>query len=448
MANWRDDYKKKLGTFADAVKCIKSGDHVVSSVAVAMPSAEMYHAVLDRADKGEIENVRFYDGIRMKPSKFLDPNVMKNYWGKVNYCNSYGVPAAMKAMYRANMDDFWPGGSTDWALKVSDIVDVMMIMVTPPNDRGFCNFGLVNFITGDVIRWGREKGNLRTLIAEINDQMPVVYGDNWIHVSEFDYIVEKSSPIPEMGRPASTDIERTIGNYVQELIPDGANIQMGWGGISEAVIAGLDNKHDLGVISEMFPAGLNKLVENGIVTNKHKPYFTGKSIAAICVADPPMYEFLRENPLAECHPSSVTNDIAFLSKHPNLICVNGALAVDLQGQISAEGAGHMMISGVGGQLEFMQGARYSKGGKGVNVIASTRVTPEGKTVSAIVPAFEPGTPVSVPRTYSDYVVTEYGIAQLKYKTRIERAKALIAIAHPDFRAQLTKDLENMYYPKL
>jgi 4-hydroxybutyrate CoA-transferase len=221
---------------------------------------------------------------------------------------------------------------------------------------------------------------------------------------------------------------------------------MGIGGIPEAVVAGLEGKHDLGVLTEMFPIGLPELIKKGIVTNDRKPFHRGVTVATFCMGDQGLYDYVNENPACEFYPASYTNNPAFIAQHPNMVAINMALMVDFSGQIASEGLGHRMISGTGGQLDFMIGSYYSKGGKGITLVSSSRKMKDGTLVSSIVPELPPGTPVTVPRTLADYVVTEYGIAHLKYKSRRERAEALINIAHPDLRGELRDSLKKNFYP--
>lgn len=450
MSKMKDEYKRKLVSTEEAAKLIRSGDHICYGVCISAPSVEFFNALYKRAENGELEGVELHSGIETRAFPFISPETNKKFWGKINYCCGYGVAAAMKNNYESRAADFWPCCSPDYAMKQSATSDVFMCQVTPPDERGYMNFGLVNFFNLDVIRWGKESGRLREVIVEVNDQMPFCYGDNSIHISEVDHVMERSMPIVESTRVTHvSEIEQAIGNFTTELIPDRANFQMGWGGVSETVVANLQHSklRDLGVVSEMFPAGLKELTENGIVTNKYKPYFKGKSVAAICLADKPMYDFVANNPGVEVHPASVTNSIPLLMKHDNLIAINGALSVDLTGQIASEGYGHTMVSGSGGQLEFVLAARYSKGGKAINVLRSTRKLPDGTIASNIVAGHDPGTPITVSRNYADYIVTEYGVAFLRYKTRIQRAKALIEIAHPDFRDELKFALDRELMPR-
>lgn len=318
-------------------------------------------------------------------------------------------------------------------------------MVGPPNEKGFLNLGLTNFYTMEAVRLGKKLGKLRVAIAEVNDQMPVIFGNNWMHISEFDFFVENSTKIPAVGRAAPGEKEKIIGEHVLELINDGDTLQMGVGAIPEAVIAGLEGKHDLGVHTEMFPIGLPQLVEKGIVTNDRKPLHPGVTIATFCIGDEGMYHYVHQNPTCRFYPAAYTNSPVLIAQHPNVVAMNMGLMVDLSGQIASEGLGHRMISGSGGQLDFMIGAYHSKGGRGITLIYSARQLKDGRLVSSIVPEMPIGTPITVPRTYAHYVVTEYGVADLRYKSRRQRAEALINIAHPDLRGELRDSVKKNFY---
>lgn len=440
---WREEYKRKTVSLQEAAGTIKSGDFVATALGVAACSTDFYHAILDRAP--ELENVLFCDTVQVRPTKMYDPNFMKELDGAINYTPAFGM-ITIRRIHNAKMGDFYPAQTSDAGDKLRARANVYIAMVTPPNNKGFVNLGLTNFYTQTTIRDGKANGVLRTVIAEVNDQMPVVFGDNWMHISEFDYFVENSTPIPAPPRGEPSEAEKAIGSYVLELISDRDTIQMGLGGISQTVVSGLEGKHDLGVMSEMIPIGLNELVEKGIVTNKYKPFHTGVSTATFCVGDKNLYDYATENPACEMFPSNYTNDPSFIARHPNLIAINSVLMVDFSGQIVSEGIGHTQVSGPGGQLDFMLGAYWSRGGKGVSLLRAARALKDGSLSSAIVPGLEPGSPVTVPRTYADYVISEYGIAHLKYKTRRERALELISIAHPDLRAELKASLKKAFYP--
>ena len=341
--------------------------------------------------------------------------------------------------------DFYPEQSHDLGDRYAKWSDVYTCMVTPPNASGYVNLGLTNFYSMQAIREGRASGKLRVAIGEVNQNMPIIFGNNWLHVSEFDCFVENSTKIPALNRATPGEREKTLGRYALELINDGDTIQMGIGGIPEAVVAGLEGKRDLGVHTEMFPIGLPQLIEKGIVTNDKKPFHRGVTTATFCIGDQGMYDYVNENPTCEFHPCSYTNNPAFVAQHPSVVAINMGLLIDLSGQICSEGIGHRMVSGTGGQLDFQIGAYHSKGGRAITLMSSSRTSKDGQLISSIVPELPLGSPVTVPRHYADYVVTEYGIAHLRYKSRRQRAEALINIAHPDLREDLRASMRKNFF---
>lgn len=441
---YKKEYQGKLISVQEAAQKIESGDVVATGLAVGSCSADMYHAILDRHD--ELENVKIFDTIQVRPCKLYDPDYMRNLDGQINYMPGFAI-ATPRKMGNAKLADFYPVQTSDLHDKVAAKTSVFIAMVTPPNKQGYLNLGLTNFYTMETIRQGKETGKLRLVMAEVNDQMPILLGDNWMHISEFDYFIENSTPIPTFGRGEPTTRDKAIAQYVLELIDDGDTIQMGIGGIPEAVVAGLTGKRDLGVLTEMFPIGLPDLVEKGIVTNARKPFHKGVTVATFCMGDQGMYDYSQENPACELYPASYTNNPGFIAQHPNMVALNMALMVDFSGQIASEGLKHTQISGSGGQLDFAIGSFWSKGGKGITLLGAARKMPDGSLSSAVVPELPPGTPVTVPRTYANYVVTEYGIASLRYKTRRERAQELISVAHPDLRGDLRASLKRNFYPQ-
>jgi 4-hydroxybutyrate CoA-transferase len=265
-------------------------------------------------------------------------------------------------------------------------------------------------------------------------------------MDKIDYFVEHSSPLPIFSRGQASEIEQKIGDYVLELVEDGSCVQMGIGGITEAVVARLDCKKELGINSEMFPMGLEDLIAKGIVTNSHKIDHKGESTATFGMGNKEIYDVMTENPAVTLYPTKYLNHPLTNAKNPKVAAINMAIFVDLTGQIASEGIGHRQVSGAGGQLDFAIGAYWSKGGKGMTLITSARSLGNGEMASSIVPELPPGTPVTVPRAYADYVITEYGAAHIRGLSRRERAEALINIAHPDFRADLRKAAQSAFYP--
>lgn len=440
--NWKEDYKKKLVSFEETAKQIRSGETVGIGLGIGACSPAMFDAILDRWQ--ELKDVTINDSVQVRPSRLYDLDIMLKLDGHINYHPSFGMPLTRKIL-ETRFPDFYVEQSHDLGDRYARWSDVYICMVTPPNEQGWVNLGLTNFYSMEAIRQGRASGKLRVAIGEVNDQMPVIFGNNWLHIDEFDFFVENSTKIPAVGRATPGEREKKVGEYVLELIKDGDTLQMGIGQIPEAVIAGLEGKHDLGIHTELFPVGLPQLVEKGIVTNAMKPFHKGVTTATFCIGDQSMYDYVHENPACEFYPCSYTNSPAFIAQHPNMVAMNMGLIIDLSGQICSEGVGHRMVSGTGGQLDFQIGAFHSKGGKGISLMYSSRQSKEGKFVSSIVPELPLGSPVTVPRHYADYVVTEFGIAHLRYKSRRQRAEALINIAHPDVREELRAALNRNFY---
>ena len=440
--SWQDEYKRKVVSMKEAAKMVQSGDFIGIGLGTGSCTTDMFDAILDRWQ--ELKGVRISDTVAIRPSRLYDINFMHGLDGHINYCPAFGVGVTRKFLETRFPDHLFIQ-SSDSGIRYGIWSDVFICMVTPPNHQGFVNLGLCNFLSMDAIRTGKERKKLRLAIAEVNDQMPVIYGNNWMHISEFDAFVEKSSPPPQFGRATPGEKDKKIGEYVLELINDGDTIQMGIGQIPEAVVAGLDGKKDLGVVTEMFPIGLPELVKKGIVTNALKPIHKGVTVATFCMGNNDMYEYVQENPCCAFYPASYTNSPMIVAQHPNMVAMNMALMVDFSGQIASEGIGHRMVSGVGGQLDFMIGSFFSQGGKGITMLYSSRVMKNGRLISSIIPEMPAGTPISVPRSFAQYVVTEYGIADLKCKSRRERAEALINIAHPDLRGELRDSLKKIFY---
>ena len=442
---WNAEYRDKVVTFEQAARQIRSGDTVATALALGAWSIDMVHAILNRYK--ELENVTLMDGLQLNPDiKLYDRGFLKEAKGRINFCPNFGT-ALIRKLHVETLLDHLSNQSSDAGEKLGRIVDVYVTQVTPPNRQGFVNLGLTNFYSMDTIRIGRSLGKQRLTIGEVNDQQPVIYGNNWMHVSEFDLFVENPKPVMLFGRAKPGDAEKTIAKYVLELINDGDTFQMGFGTIPEAVVSGLDVKNDLGVHTEMFPTDLPRLVRKGVITNRRKPIHTGVTTASFCLGDAEMYEYVRENPNCLFYPGSYTNNPAFIAQHPNMVAINMGLLVDLSGQIVSEGIGHRMISGPGGQLDFQIGAYYSKGGKSITLVKSARTLKDGRRASSILPELPAGSPVTVPRHYVDYVVTEHGIAALRNLTRRQRAEALIAVADPEFRDELRSAAKECFYPR-
>lgn len=440
--NVQEAYKQKLISIEQFAKLIKSGDNIATGLALGGISPSFHEAILARSN--ELENVTWADAVGVRPTRLYDVETMSKLQGKVN-SKAFFVLNPGRKISAAKILDFVPVMGNDCTQTISNYADIFAVMVTPPDEHGYVNLGLSNFYSYDVVMSGRQNGRVKIVVGEVNEQMPVLNGKNYIHISNFDYFVENSSPIPAFARGVPTEVEKTIGQYVLELINDGDTIQMGLGTIPEAVIAGLDSKKDLGVHSEMLPMGLGDLVDRGVITNNKKAIHKGISMATFCMGNQELYDYARDNHAVEIHPVAYVNHPVTIAQNPNMVAINMGLLIDLTGQIVAEGYGHRHISGTGGQLDFAIGSYWSQGGKGITLITSARKLADGSLASSIVPELPPGSPVSVPRHFANYVITEYGIANLRGKSRRERAQALIAIAHPDFREELKKKAQKNFY---
>ena len=308
------------------------------------------------------------------------------------------------------------------------VLDTVFIHVSPPDKHGYCSLGVSVEATLAAIQ------NCSTVIAQVNPQMPRTFGDSIIHISKIDYIVGVDLPIFGHEMSPVSAIENKIGQYVASLIDDRSTLQMGIGAIPNAALANLKNHKDLGLHTEMFSDGVIELIETGVINCKYKGTVKGRALATFLNGSQRLYDFVHDNPFIEMRESSFVNDTAVIRKNPKMVAINSAIEVDMTGQVCADSIGARMYSGVGGQMDFIRGASLSDGGKAI--IALPSVTKKGE--SRIVPYLKQGAGVVTTRSHVQYIVTEYGIADLYGKTLKQRAKALVAIAHPDHREDIAR----------
>jgi 4-hydroxybutyrate CoA-transferase len=306
-------------------------------------------------------------------------------------------------------------------------IDVALIQVSRPDAHGLCSFGVGIDTTLTAAKCAR------FVVAQVNDQMPRTFGDSFVHVDDIDVLVDSSRPLPELKQPAITDTHRAIARNVAGLIEDGSVIQTGIGGIPDAVLAMLTDRKDLGVHSEMISDGVIPLIEAGVITGARKNFKPRKIIVGFLLGTKNIFDYVDDNPIFEFRPTSYVNDPGLIARNDNMVAINSALQVDLTGQVCSDSIGNQFYSGIGGQVDFLRGASRSKGGKPVIAISSTA---KAGTISRIVPTLSTGAGVVTSRGLVRYVVTEFGVAYLHGKTIRERAKALIEIAHPNFREEL------------
>ena len=314
-------------------------------------------------------------------------------------------------------------------------VDVAIVQVSRPNEEGYCSLG----ISCDYTKPATQAA--RVVIAEVNDQMPFIGGDNLIHLSEINHLIEVSVPLTEVKQPPVGETEKVIGGLCASLIQDGATLQLGIGAIPDAVLMNLEDRKDLGIHTEMFTDGVMHLMQKGVINGRAKTLHPGKVVSAFIMGSKELYAFLNNNPDVELYPVSYTNDPFVIGENYRMVSINSCIEIDLLGQVNAEAVGMRHFSGSGGQVDFLRGAKRSK--EGLSIIAMPATAKDG-ALSRIVPLLGTGAPVTTGRNDVDYVVTEYGIAKLRGKTATERALALIEIAAPQFRDELRRAAAERY----
>ncbi|WP_255450934.1 acetyl-CoA hydrolase/transferase family protein [Sporomusa sp. KB1] len=430
--DWKQEYKKKVVTAEEAVKHIKSGDRLVFSHAVA-EATTITDALV--ANKEQYENVEIDHYIPMGKAEYCLPENAKHFRH-----NTFCAGPKTRDAINSSRGDYTPGFfyETPTYFKTTLPVDVAIVQVSRPDKHGYCSYGL----SVDYIKPAAEAAKM--VIVEANDQCPRTFGDCFIHVSEIDYIVETSRPLIELQPTVITDVERAIGENCASLIEDGSTLQLGIGAIPDSVLLFLDRKKDLGLHSEMLSDSVVGLVEKGIITGKKKGLHDGLLVASFAMGTRRLYDFMDDNPLVSLCPITYVNDPRVIAQNNKVVSVNSCIQVDFSGQVVAESVGSKQISGVGGQVDFVRGATMSPGGK--SIIACSSTTNGGK-ISKIVPLLDYGAAVTTSRNDVNYIITEYGIAQLKGKTIKQRARALINIAHPKFRDELIQKFEEIYATK-
>jgi acyl-CoA hydrolase len=315
-------------------------------------------------------------------------------------------------------------------------LDVVLMQLSPPDEYGFMSLGVGVDCTLNAAR------SARHVIAEVNHRMPRVLGDSFLHVSKVEAIVETDRPLLELKPEPFTELQARIGEHVASLIPDGATLQVGIGGIPSAVLACLGDKRDLGIHSEMCSDGVIPLIEAGVINGERKTLHRGKVVVGFVLGTEKLFRFIHENPIFELHPTQYTNDPFVIAQNERMVAINSAIQVDLTGQVCADSIGTQPYSGFGGQLDFIRGAARSKGGKPIIALPSTA---RDGMVSRIAPVLDPGAGVVTTRADVHYVATEFGVAYLHGKTLRQRAEALIAIAHPKFRDELYDFAAKVHY---
>ncbi len=429
--SWREEYRNKCMTASDAMEAVSSGARVWIQSGCGTPSV-LVDALVARAP--EVHDVEIVHMMTLGNADYTKPE----YEGQFRHRGLF-LGANVREAVVAGRADYTPiflSEIEDLFLTGAMPLDVVLMQVSPPDAHGFVSLGTTVDCTLTAVRCAK------TIIAEVNERMPRTHGDTSVHVSSISAIVETSHPLVELCAEPPSELHLRVARNVASLIPDGATLQTGIGGISEAVLNCLGDKRNLGIHTEMCPDGVIDLMESGVINGKCKSLHRGKAVLAFVLGSQRLFDFIHENPSFEFRSISYTNDPFVVAQNDRMVAINSALQVDLTGQVCADSLGTRPYSGFGGQLDFIRGAARSKGG--VPIIALPSTAMHG-AVSRIATVLEPGAGVVTSRADVHYVVTEFGIAYLHGKTLRERAEALIAIADPRFRAELEDFAVHSHY---
>ena len=421
--DWKEKYADKIYTAAQAVAKVESGEKIIFGDWVSEPPA-LVEALVNRAD--ELKGVEIIHGMSPGPNAYVAPE----YQGIFHHTSLFIGPKTRKAYAEKRID--YIGGTTfsrwpDLFAKNPDLnPHWAFIQVSEPDEEGMCSFGNACCFSEPAARTADR------IIAQINPKMPTLGGKK-ISLDKIDYIVPAESGLYTIGRAEIDARPQTIADYVAELVEDGATIQLGIGALPDAIARNLMDKKDLGVHSETLTEAMMELVQAGVINNSKKTLNPGICIGAQAAGSEKFYEFIDHHPLFAVYPVDYVNNPYVVGQNYKQTSINSCMEVDLKGQVNSETVGGRQYSGIGGQLDHVRGAQLSEGGKSILALNSTA---KQDTISKIVPYFAPGNVTTISRYDVHYIVTEYGVADLKYKTERQRALALISIAHPKFRDEL------------
>lgn len=427
---WQEYYQSHTTTAEEAVKAIKSGDRVVLGHACGEPQL-IVDALIARAD--ELEGVEIAHEVPMGKGTYCLPQYEKSFRHNALFSGKPSRQAIREG--RADYTSIFLHELPILFTSGQFPIDVTMVTVSPPDENGRVSLGVSVDYTLQAIKSGK------TVIAEVNPNMPVTGEGSLLPVEDIDYFVPVDIPLISQKPPVIGEVERTIGRNIAELIKDGDCLQLGIGAVPDAILSCLGDKKDLGIHSEMISDGVMNLVKSGVINCSRKKYYPGKIVIAFAMGTSEFYQWMDHNPLIEALPVSITNEPYSICRNDNMVAINSALSVDLLGQVAADTLPGIQFSGVGGQVDFVRGANNSKGGRAIIALPATA---SNGTVSRIVATLAPGQAVTTSRYDVDIVVTEYGVANLKWKTNRERAQALINIAAPEFRDMLRSEYIRIY----
>ncbi len=428
---WIGQYMPKKVSAEEAVGIIQDNQRVFMTGNCAVPN-ELLRALIERVPS--LHGVELVQVLALTGRDYVSPELSEHM-----RVNTLFISDNVRAAVNDGRGDFTPCFLSEIPYLFEQGIiplDVAMVSVSPPDDHGFCSYGVEVGITKTAAE------SAKVVIAEVNPKMPRTLGDSFIHVSKIDYVVEVDYELPQIGMASSDPLSKEIAQHIAGLIPDGACLQTGIGAIPDAVLGFLGNHKDLGVHTELFSDGVIDLFEQGIINCESKTFHPGKIIAGFLLGSQRLYDFVHDNPIVELHPTEYVNDPFNVAKNDKMVAINSAIEVDLTGQVCADSIGTRFYSGVGGQLDFIRGASRSKGGVPIIALPSTA---KGDSISRITPILKSGAGVTTTRNDVHFVVTEYGVADLYGKKIRERVRALIDIAHPNFRDELAQQAEEYYH---
>jgi acetyl-CoA hydrolase len=419
---WEDLYESKKVSGEEALKKVKSGDRVYIHAGCAEPE---YLVMQLTARKNSLENVEIVHLLTVGKADYVSPE-MEGHFRHRSLFTGANVRQAVNEgradqthIFLSEIEDLFTGGQLP--------IDVALIHCSPPDEHGFLSYGVGVEITKSAAE------SAKCVIAQVNPEMPRILGDNFIHLRKITHVVEHSAPILELPQGQPDEISRAIGGHIAGLIEDGSTLQMGIGSIPDGVLFNIGNKSNLGIHTEMFSDGVIDLVEAGVVNNEKKTLHPGKIIASFMLGTRRCFDFADNNPIIELHPSKYVNNPFIIAQNDRMVAINSALSVDLTGQANSDSLGTYFYSGIGGQVDFIRGAAKSKGGKPIIALPATA---KGGSVSRIARTLPEGTGITTSRGDIHWVATEFGAVNLHGRSVGERARLLISIAHPDFRAEL------------
>lgn len=418
----QDLYRHKRRSPAEALDLLRDGDFIIVPTGVAEPPA-LLTALSEQ--RRRFHDVKVAQILPIRKFGYFDPETTAHVRHMAFFFGAASRPGG-----QAGWIDFIPSYFSEMPQLIERgqiPADVVFALASPMDAHGYFSLSLGADYTMAAL------AKARAIVLEVNPNVPYAYGACQVHVSQISALVEDETPVLEVGLPRIGPVQEAIGKYVAEMIEDGSTLQIGYGGIPDAVVMQLSAKRDLGVHTEMIGDGILSLVECGAVTNRRKNYLPGKMVATFALGSRKLYDFMHRNPGLEMHPVDFTNDPYLAGQNDKLVAINATLQIDLLGQCGSESLAHKPYSGTGGQVDFVRAANRSKGGKAFIVLPSTA---KDDSISRIVPTLSPGTHVTTGKNDINYVVSEYGVAQLRGKSAKQRAQEMIAIAHPDFRAEL------------